>query len=283
MAEGDNLQRGLTAIAIARNEALNLPGLIENLRGVADRLIVVDDRSTDETAQIAQAAAPFVSYFDHPMEPDGGFAGQRNFGLAQARTDWVIHMDCDERLSPELARFLQTNLPASTLNAYRYQRLNYFLHRPVRHGGWGGWNRPQICRNGAHRVTGRLHEACEIDGGNAMIGQAQGLMHHLNDADFAQRLEKSAQYTALEADRIAANGKPVKARDLALRPVVHMVRKYLVSQGFRDGIPGLIAALHGATAIFRAYALVWDRQNAIARDTLETRLKDALTTGRPDE
>ena len=262
----------LTALVISRNEEANLPGLIANLRGLVTEIVIVDDRSDDATRAIAEAAAPFVRFVARPMDPDAGFAGQRNHALSLAATAWVIHMDCDERVSRDLAGEMRATLPGSTLNAYRYTRLNYFLNRPMRHGGWNSWNRPQICRRGAHRVTGRLHEACEIDGGDAATGQMRGLMHHLNDHDFAQRLGKSAQYSAMEADRLLASGRRVRARDLAMRPVLEFGKKYVAKQGFRDGVPGLISALHSATAAFRAHALAWDRQNPADRSAIESRL-----------
>jgi len=177
-------------------------------------------------------------------------------------------MDCDERLSPELANEILATLPDSTLNAYRYKRLNYFMHRPMKHGGWDTWNRPQIARRGAHKFENKLHEKCVIQGGDAKTGQLQGLMHHLNDFSLTQRFEKSAQYTAIEADRIESQG-PVRTRSLWLQPVREFLKKYLVQKGFLDGVPGFVAACHSTTAIFRAHALAWDRQNAIPRERLE--------------
>ena len=178
-------------------------------------------------------------------------------------------MDCDERLSPELAREIFTILPHSPLNAYRYRRLNYFLNRPMRHGGWGTWNGPQIARRGAHRFEGRLHEGCIVEGGEAMIGQLRGLMHHLNDFDLSQRFAKSAHYTDVEAELLLAHGHTVRSRDLCWWPVREFLKKYLAQGGFRDGVPGFIAATHAATAKFRALALAWDRQHAIPRERLE--------------
>lgn len=259
----------ISAVVLTRNEARNLPGFLANVQQVADEVVIVDDGSTDATRQIAAAAGDTVRLLARKMD-EGGFAAQRNAGIAAASGNWILNLDCDERLSPELATELRATLPGSTLNAYRYQRLNYFMHRPMHHGGWNGWNRPQIARRGKHRFEGRLHEACRIEGGEAMTGQFTGLMHHLNDFDLVQRFDKSAQYTAMEADRIAALG-PVRAGDLWWRPLREFAKKYIAQQGFRDGVPGFIAATHSATAVFRAHALTWDRQNAIPRAVLEAR------------
>lgn len=259
----------ISAVVLTRNEERNLPGFLGNVGQVADEVVIVDDGSTDTTRQIAEAVGDTVRFVTRKMD-EGGFAAQRNAGIAAASGRWILNLDCDERLSPELAEELRATLPGSNLNAYRYRRLNYFLHRPMRHGGWNGWNRPQIARRGKHCFEGRLHEACIIEGGAAMTGQLTGPMHHLNDFDLVQRFSKSAQYTALEADRIAALGR-IRTRDLWWRPLREFSKKYIAQQGFRDGTPGLIAAAHSATAVFRAYALGWDRQNGIDRETLEAR------------
>lgn len=262
------IRPSISAVVITCNEQLNLPGFLDNVGRVASEIVIIDDDSTDQTEDIAKAAGDKVRFIHHPMTDDGGFAGQRNTGIEAATGDWILNMDCDERLSPELADEILATLPTSNLNAYRYRRLNYFMHRPMKHGGWNTWNRPQIARRDAHRFEGKLHEACLIDGGDEMIGQMREVMHHLNDFSLVQRFEKSAQYTAIEADRIASLGT-VSVRSLWWQPTREFLKKYLAQKGFFDGVPGFIAAVHSATAVFRAHALAWDRQNAIPREKLE--------------
>lgn len=259
----------ISAVAISLNEERNLPGFLENVSQAVSEIVIIDSGSSDRTADIARAAGDHVRFIFHPMTDEGGFAEQRNLGIDEARGAWILNMDCDERLSPELVQEVAATLSGSALNAYRYRRLNYFLNRPMRYGGWETWNRPQIARRGAHRFEGRLHESCVVEGGEAMIGQFHGYMHHLNDFDLAERFEKSARYTEIEAQHVLKHGDPVRGRDLWWRPTREFLKKYLAQTGFRDGLPGFIAAAHSATARFRALALAWDRQNAIPRDRLE--------------
>lgn len=258
----------ISAVVIAKNEELNLPGFLSNVSDVAFEIIIVDSGSTDRTLEIARAAGTHVRIIEHPLEEKGGFALQRNLGIEAATGDWILNMDCDERLSPELAKELLSISPNSHLNGYRYRRLNYFLNRPMHHGGWDSWNRPQIARRTAHRFTGLLHETCEIDGGNLLTGQMNGLMHHLNDHNLQQRFDKSARYTNMEAAALIEKGRLVRFYDLWWKPIREFSKKYLAQQGFRDGVPGFVAAAHSATAIFRAYALAWDIQNPASREIL---------------
>lgn len=259
----------LSAVAIMRNEALNLPGLIANLVSWVDELVLVDDGSTDVGPEIARAAGPTVRLVPHRMDPATGYAGQRNAGLAAARGDWILHMDCDERVSLPLAREILGTLPNAMVNAFRYRRLNYFLHRPMRRGGWGGWNKPQIARRGKHRFEGALHERCIIEGGEAAIGQFNAPMHHLNDPDFAYRLEKSARYVQMELEKARRAGRMTSGWRLARVTAAEFLKRYVVKGGCLDGTPGLISAFHAATSVFRVEALLWDENNLIGRADLE--------------
>jgi (heptosyl)LPS beta-1,4-glucosyltransferase len=100
-------------------------------------------------------------------------------------------------------------------------------------------------------------------------------MLHLNDPSFAGRLEKSAKYVGLQAEALAAGDAPVGGFRIFARTTAEFVKRYLLQRGFLDGTPGLIAALHSATAVFRTQALVWDRQNRIDRAELEASIARA--------
>ncbi|WP_138466099.1 glycosyltransferase family 2 protein [Poseidonocella sp. HB161398] len=273
MIPGTDITLGV--VAISRNEEANLPGLFANAADWADEIVIIDSGSTDRSREIAEAAGPGVRFIERPMSETEGFAGQRNAGIDAASADWLLHVDCDERLSPELLAEIFATLPGTAMNGFRYRRLNHFLHRPMRHGGWDSWNRPQLARRGHHRFTGRIHEACEIEGGAAKTGQLEGMMIHLNEESFAERLAKSAGYTAMTADGIEDAGTEVSGSQILFRTAREFLKRYLLQRGFLDGTPGLISALHSATAEFRARALVWDRQNAISRDLFEAELARA--------
>lgn len=259
----------LSAVVISRNEQRNLPHLLQNLADWADEIVIVDDGSTDETPRIAQEAGEKVRFISHTMTEAEGYAGQRNAGIDAATGDWLLHLDCDERVPEDLAREISESIGSGAFDAYRYRRQNYFLHRPVNHGGWDSWNRPQLARRGCHRFTGRLHEACEIDGGEPRTGQLAHKIAHLNESSFAERLQKSARYVAMNAEDLARTGTRIRSLSLLTGPLFEFAKRYALQRGFLDGTPGLIAALHSATSVFRIRALVWDRQNRVDRAALE--------------
>lgn len=230
--------------------------------------MLVDDFSTDQTPEIALAAGSKVRFFQHAMDVASGFAGQRNIAIENTQSTWILHMDIDERVSPALAQEIIQVIQLS-YNGYRYRRLNYFLHRPMRGGGLQYWNNPQLARNGHHHFKNAIHEVCVVEGA---VGQLQHPMLHLNDTDYLERMRKSFQYCQLEATKLLQSGKRVHTIDLILQPIITFTKLYFLRQGFRDSTPGIIFALHSADATFRAYALAWDEQNRILRESLEAEL-----------
>jgi (heptosyl)LPS beta-1,4-glucosyltransferase len=263
----------LSVVAICRNEQRDLPGFLEHLLPWVDEIVLVDDGSTDTTEVIANKACEKVKFIRHPRTQADGFAGQRNCGIAASTCDWILNMDIDERPTPALKAEILHAISATPLNAFRYRRSNYFLHRPMRAGGWNSWNNPQLARREHHSYQGKVHERCVVVGTPESIGQLNEYMLHLNDEDYAERLRKSMQYCRLEADRIIASGRIVSAGRLLISPFFEFAKKYFLQRGFRDGVPGLISAMHAACATFRALALVWDAQNRIPREQLESEIR----------
>jgi len=259
-------------VAISRNEERDLRGFLDNLYRWVDEIVIVDDDSTDSSADIANAAGSKIKFISHKMTDKGGFAGQRNVGLNSATSDWILNMDVDERVPPELAREIKQVTADTDFNAFRYRRQNYFLHRPMKAGGWCSWNNPQLARNGFHRYTNKVHERCIVEGGLEKIGQIKGEMLHLNDDSYRERMRKSFQYCQFDAEKLIQDDVKTNAFKMIAKPLLEFSKKYVYQQGFRDGMPGLISAIHSACAVFRVCALVWDEQNKIERDVIEQQI-----------
>ncbi len=268
-----SIKTTLSVVAISRNEEVDLPGFLANLLPWVDEIIIVDDGSTDKTLSIAADSDLKVKVVSHSMSGDG-FAGQRNAGIRVAESDWVLNMDIDERVTPELASEIRDVICNTDKNAFCYQRKNFFLHRPMRAGGWNSWNNPQLARRGYHYYENKVHERCVVDGAPETIGQLKNKMWHLNDANYKERMGKSFGYCQLEADNLMKTGRKISFIKIFIFPIMEFIKKYILKRGFIDGVPGLISAMHSACAVFRTYALVWDMQHAIPRHELEERMTD---------
>lgn len=260
----------LGVVTISYNEQEDLPGFLANLLHWVDEIVIVDDGSSDQTGAIAAAAGPKVKLIRSPRGEGEYFADQRNKGIDASASDWLLHMDVDERVSADLAKQILQAIRDPDFDGYRYRRLNYFMHRPMRGGGWQDWNLVHLARREKFRFAGMFHEDCLIDAPAARVGQLSAKMLHLNEDDFQKRLSKSARYSEEVVKAIEAQGREVGIFDLLVRPLADFARKYVAKGGWRDGIPGLIYAMHALTATFRANAIVWDRQNRIARGEVET-------------
>ncbi len=260
-------------VAISRNEETDLPGFLEHLLLWVDEIVIVDDGSADRTKGIIKNAGPKVRLIEQVMDKDSGFAGQRNRGIQEASSDWLLHMDIDERVPPDLAAEIISAVQEDRYDAYRYRRLNFFLHRPMRGGGFQDWNNPQLARRGKHFFENAVHETCVIQGAPGSIGQLKKIMWHLNDESYKERMQKSFVYCQNQARRLEGRGIKMRWFHLVMLPVAEFLRKFFRKGGYQDGMPGLLFALHSSDAMFRACALVWDKQNSLDRSVVEEQIR----------
>ncbi len=166
------MPKTLSVVLITLNEAANLPRTLKSVSW-AQQIVVVDSGSTDATIEIARSLGAQVI-----EEPWKGFADQKNSAIAHATGEWVLSLDADEDVSPELAREIQALLQGEPpFSAYRIPRLNHFLGRPLRHGGYWPDPKLRLFRKGAARFAQRpVHETMEADGPVGTL--ASPLLHH---------------------------------------------------------------------------------------------------------
>ena len=263
----------LGVVAICYNEEQDLPGFLEHLLPWVDEIVIVDDGSTDRSQEIAQAAGDKVHWINSPRKAGEYYADQRNKGIDASTCDWLLHMDIDERVTPQLAREILHAIRNPNFDAYRFRRLNYFLHRPLKRGGGGDWNREHLARRDCLRFSGMYHEEICLYVPPSRIGQLYGYMLHLNDRSYEERLWKSDRYQHELAQRIVDKKGHVNALHIVSSFVAEFVYKYVWKLGFLDGSIGLIWALHCASARMRAHMIVWDNIHRISRDELEERVR----------
>lgn len=262
----------LSVVVITMNEEADLPGLLDNFLPFADEIVIIDDGSTDRTEEIAHAAGEKVRFIRSPRGPDGGFDGQRNKGVAAATSEWLLQIDADMRLSPELAAEMKQAIRSPDMAAYRYRYLQYFMNRPVRYGGFQYRNDAWLSRRTLSSWTRKVHEQIFIDAPADRIGQLQGKMHHLTDIDFSERLRKNYQYSHLEAEKLIARGVKVSFARMLLHPLWRGFRSYVMMKGFLDGKVGFFWALYQVTSNMVPLYIVWSKQNGGNRAEVERRI-----------
>ena len=263
------MSTSIAAVAICKNEEEDLPGFLACLLPWVDEIVVVDDGSTDATLKLLAEAGPKVKVIHRQMERKGGFAAQRNAGIEAAESDWLLHMDIDERATLQFAEEIKRAIEDTSLNAFKYRRLNYFLNHPMRYGGWQHWIKPQLAKKGFHRFERAIHEECVVDGGEEQTGRLDLPMHHLIDRDYVERVGKNLHYMQLSGQEILDKGIQVKWYHLIGYPLYRGLKSYFVEGGWREGARGLVFALYTFGSTFNWYAFAWDKQNSPSRQALE--------------
>ena len=247
--------RPVSAVLITLDAAASLAATLETL-AFADEIIVVDSGSRDGTPEIARR------YGARVIEQAWlGFGRQKAFAVAQARNDWVLCLDADERLSPALAASIAAALGGTgepAHQAWRMARCNRFLGRYLRHGeGYPDWNLRLFHRAHARWSDDAVHEHVLTE---ASVGTLTGDLLHDSAETLAGYLQKQNRYTTLAAEAAVAAGKRVGAARLLLSPLVRFVKFYVVRQGFRDGLPGLVHIAIGCFNSFAKYAKMLEIQ-----------------------
>ena len=276
-----NTEPTIGVVAISKNEEVDMPHFLRHLVDWVDEIIIVDDGSTDSTKEIVLSFGPKVKLVEQKMDlKNGGFARQRNRGIQEATSEWLLHMDIDERITPSFAREVKVAIQNTKFNAYRYRRLNFFLNRPMKGGGLQDWNNPQLARRGFHRFENSVHETCAIDGIPLRIGQLNGQMWHLNDESYLERMTKSMVYCQNQAIRLVKSGKRIKWHHLLLIPLSEFFYKFFWKAGFKDGVVGLLWSLHASSSMFRACSIVWDEQNRLSRYSIENKIQNMINNSK---
>jgi len=246
----------LSVIVITYNEEQNIERCLRSVRW-ADEIIVVDSFSTDRTVEIARGMTATV--LEHAYDGD---IPQRERGFAHATGDWLMYLDADEEVSPELGAEIRDLLsqPPSGPDGYTLLRKSMIFGTWTEHGGWFPDLTFRLFRKGRY-----VAEPAEVHGGFTVRGKKgtlSGLLHHYTYNSIEQYLGKMNAYTSLAVsnklkDDPHADAGPVK---IILSPVSHFFRKFISNKGYKDGLHGFILAGLGAIYTLALYAKVWEYQ-----------------------
>jgi glycosyltransferase involved in cell wall biosynthesis len=236
----------LSAVLITRNAASVLDACLESL-AFADEIVVVDSASSDRTAEIAQRRGARVVQKEWL-----GFGLQKQFAVEQAKHDWVLCLDADERISPQLAESIASALAAPVSPVYRMARRNRFLGRWLAHGeGYPDWSPRLFNRMNARWSDDLVHEKVLFA---VTPGTLRGDLLHDSADDLAAYLDRQNRYTTLAARQAFERGRGAGAFHLLFSPVVRFFKFYVFRLGFLDGMPGLLHISIGCMNSYLKYA-----------------------------
>jgi glycosyltransferase involved in cell wall biosynthesis len=238
----------LSAIIITRNEARNIVACLDSV-AFCDERIVIDCGSNDDTAKIAEATGATVV-----TRPWAGFGAQKNFALSQARGDWVLSIDADERVSPPLAGEILSAIRAASACGYEIARLSTFLGRPMRHSGWFPDYVLRLFRREKARFTSDLvHERVVCEG---PIGRLSGVLDHHPVLRLEDALRRVDSYSTAGAEMFAASRR-ISFSSGITHGMWSFLRAYVMKLGFLDGREGFLLAVANAEGTYYRYMKAW--------------------------
>ncbi|MFT3745344.1 MAG: glycosyltransferase family 2 protein [Pyrinomonadaceae bacterium] len=246
----------ISATIIVRNEEHNIADVCETVAW-ADEIVVVDSDSTDGTVEIARR------YTDKVFNREwNGYKDKHEFADAQTTGDWIFWIDADERVTPELKESIEKlrSKPESELaEGYKIARKTEYLDRWIMHSGWFPDYQMRLYRKKSSYWDGVApHQTARVNG---RIDTLDGEFLHYTKRDLGEHHRVTESYASLAAEHMANEGITIGAFGMLSNAIAAFVRTYLLKQGFRDGVQGMIIAGFTAYGVFLKYAKLWEINN----------------------
>ena len=244
----------ISACITAGNEERNIRRCLESVTW-CDEIIVVDSFSTDHTVEICREYTDLV--YEHRWL---GYIGQKNLIKDLASGTWILFIDADEEVSPELRDEIRQTFEEGNhadCSGYEFPRLVYYLGRWIHHGDWYPDIKLRLFLKERGRCGGREpHDRIIVDG---PIKRLKHPMHHYTYTGIADQIATLNKFSTITVAGEFDDDRPFRLLDLLLRPGLRFVRCYFLRRGFLDGVPGLIVAAITAYGVFIKYAKLWER------------------------
>lgn len=242
----------LSGIIIAKNSEFSIEECLKSL-SFCDEIIVVDGGSTDKTIEIAKKARAKII-----EGVSTGFAEQRNKGLHEAKGEWVLYVDTDERVTPLLREAIirYTNSPVIQYNTLKIQRKNFYF---------GKYPWPKIeklerlfKKSALKEWVGKLHESPKVEGG---IGNLDGFLLHYSHQDLSSMVAKTNAWSEMEAQlRLDAHHPTMSWWRFIRVMMTAFYDSYVFQGGWKVGTAGIVESIYQAFSMFITYAKLWEAQ-----------------------
>ena len=254
----------LSISIIALNEEANLGRCLESVRGLAEEIVVVDAGSKDRTREIAEQFGARVVQQDWL-----GHRDQKNVALGHCTQPWVLAIDCDEELSPELRGSIEaflTNPAQKNLGAWCNRKV-WFLGRWITHGDWYPDRKLRLFLREKSRWSGSPeHDYIELEGPTVRLA---GDLHHYSFPNINRYVEKINVFADVFLKRQKAEGKRWSLWANVTRPLWRFFRGYVIRRGFLDGFPGLWIAVATGFFAFVRYSRKYEDEVSVAEKAVD--------------
>ncbi|MEN8263328.1 MAG: glycosyltransferase family 2 protein [Nitrospirota bacterium] len=242
----------VSVVIVTKDEEINIE---DALKSVADarEIIVVDSFSADNTVEICRKYTDKI--FQHEWE---GFAKQKQRAVDYAEGPWVLILDSDERVTPELKAEMLKRISAKDCSGFYMPRENYFIGKWIKHSGWWPDNTLRLfLKDKGHLEPREVHEKVVVEGKTGYMINPLKHYTYRSISDFTERMEK---YSTLAAKEIRKNSGNAGLFSLTIKPLSTFIKMYLLRLGFLDGSRGLMLAVLYSYYTFLKYAKTWEKQ-----------------------
>jgi len=246
----------ISAVISAFNEEKNITDCIKSVANLADEIIVIDNESSDKTAEIAKKYG--AKLFSKPNNLMLNI--NKNFGFSKANNDWIFNLDADERSTPELdCEIKQTVNSNKQDNGYWIPRKNIIFGKWIKHSIWWPDEQLRLFRNGKGKFQNKhIHEYLEVEG---ETGHLLNPIIHENYNSITQFLYKLDKiYTVNEAESFLNSGKEINWTDSLKWPLSDFLKTYFSEKGYKDGLHGLVLSILQAFYAEVTFAKIWEKQ-----------------------
>lgn len=243
----------LSVVISAYNEEKRIE---ECLRSVsfADELIVVDNTSTDKTAEITRKYTSKVFSRENNLMLNVN----KNFGFSKATGDWILSLDADERITPELQKEIKRVINNSKVNGFWIPRKNIIFGKWIKHTGWYPDYQLRLIRRGKGKFPEKhVHEMIRVEGKTEKLTNP---MIHYNYEGIFQFLRKMEIYVESESKNLIEGGYKLKVADTINFPLKEFLSRFFAREGYRDGLHGLVLSLLMSFYHLAVFVRVWEKE-----------------------
>jgi glycosyltransferase involved in cell wall biosynthesis len=247
--------RGLAAVIITYNEEKNIEKCLRSV-SFCEEIVVLDSGSSDKTLELAKPLATLVT-----VRPWKGYSDQKNYANQLTSCEWVLSIDADEEVSPELKLEIEKLFVTTPqANAYSMPRKTIHFGRWIRFGGWYPNRLVRLFKKNEGMWQGDdVHEFWKS---NTSAGELKHDLIHYSFEDLFDQVERNNHYSTLGAQRLVKTGAQFSVFRLLGKTLSKFLETYLLKMGFRDGYPGFIIAVSAAYSVFLKWAKLWELEKS---------------------
>jgi glycosyltransferase involved in cell wall biosynthesis len=242
----------VSAIVVCYNEEDNIGRCLKSLQW-CDEIVVVDSFSIDRTVEICRQFTNIIIQREW-----AGYGDQKAFAHSKATKDWVLTIDADEEVTPELQNEIREQLAggAAQYSGFLLTRLVFYLNRWWRRGGWYPDYQVRLFRRDRARWAGTdPHDKIVVDG---PVRRLRNPLHHFSYRDIDDHIQRINRYTSISSEELRKQDQPWRLSDALLRPAFRFFRYYFLKRGFMEGFAGFHVAVTAAMYVFLKYAKLWE-------------------------